>query len=66
MLQLAKEGLTGQEILAVAIFDLADAVRFGAKEIGKEGAVGPGAIELLAMSVRDGFEALAAQKEREL
>lgn len=39
---------------------LADAVRFAAKEIGKEGAIGMGAIELVAVSLRDGLTDVAA------
>mgnify|MGYP000501244459 FL=1 len=39
---------------------LADAVRFAARELGKEGAVGPGAIELVAVSLRDGLADVAA------
>ncbi|MGD8452209.1 MAG: hypothetical protein PVJ57_10360 [Phycisphaerae bacterium] len=39
---------------------LANAVRFAAKELGKEGAVGPGAIELVAVSLRDGLADVAA------
>lgn len=41
------------------IGDLANAVRFAAKEIGKEGAAGMGAIENLAVQTKEGLDDVA-------
>jgi hypothetical protein len=50
--------------LAEALNNLANAIRFGSKEIGKEGAPGMGAIEFLASKVSEGcFEVASSIRE---
>jgi hypothetical protein len=45
--------LTDKQCVAAGLFAIADAIVFGSKEIGKEGASGMGALEGLGVMVRD-------------
>jgi len=51
----------GAALVAIALVDVAAAIRFSGKEIGKEGAPGMGAIEFLAAEVRKGLESIGAR-----
>ena len=55
---------TDSQLIALALVDVANAIRFSGKEIGKEGAPGMGAIELLASIVRDAGKSISGSIER--
>lgn len=53
------ESLSPEENIARGLFEIASAIRWGAKELGKEGAPGMGAIEFLAVKVAEGSSSIA-------
>jgi len=59
MAKAVEQNQHGLAAVAYAVWSLSESMVFAAKEIGKEGASGMGALENLALEIREGLQSIA-------